>query len=270
MKFYPHHIGDYRGGTAHLSNEEDICYRRLLDRYYDTELPLENSPRLLARQCRVTQSAVENVLADFFILTDDRWHNARADAEIVLWYGKSAKAKAKADARWGKTADARAAMKEQCRSNAAALLAQCTDDAARCYEDATQYPIPNTQEVNLNPLVDADAPTPVDKSPKIPNCPHQKLIDIFHAEATSLPRVMTLNEARKVALARLWKQVLATEQDKTTERGLEYFEGYFNFVEQSDFLTGRAKNGKDWSANFDWIIKAPNFVKIIEGTYHRK
>jgi uncharacterized protein YdaU (DUF1376 family) len=259
MKFYPHHIGDYASATAHLSNEEDICYRRLLDRYYDTELPIENDLQLLARKLRVSQSALENVLGDFFTLIDGRWHNGRADAEIAHWYDKCHKAKQAIEARWAKREKDTDVLRTNGKRN--------TD---RYDLDTTQDPRPKTQEVNLNPLVDAAAPTPVDKSPKIPNCPHQKLVDLFHAEATSLPRVMTLNEARKVALARLWKQVLAAEQDKSTERGLEYFEGYFNFVEQSDFLTGRAKNGKDWSANFDWIIKAPNFVKIIEGTYHRK
>jgi uncharacterized protein YdaU (DUF1376 family) len=259
MKFYPHSINDYASATAHLSNEEDICYRRLLDRYYDTELPLENDPRLLARQCRVSQDAVRNVLDDFFKLVDGRWHNSRADEEITRWYDKCHNAKLAIESRWAKKIRHTDVLRTNGKRNTESFDLDTTQDLR-----------PKTQEVNLNPLVDADATTPVDKSPRIPNCPHQKLIDIFHAEAISLPRVAVLNEARKVALARLWKQVLASEKDKTTERGLEYFEGYFNFIEQSDFLTGRAKNGKDWSANFDWIIKAPNFVKIIEGTYHRK
>ena len=43
MNYYSFHIGDYRGATAHLSNEEDLAYRRLLDMCYDTEsaIPLE-------------------------------------------------------------------------------------------------------------------------------------------------------------------------------------------------------------------------------------
>ena len=33
MHYYPHHIGDYKSATAHLSNEEDLAYRRLLEMY---------------------------------------------------------------------------------------------------------------------------------------------------------------------------------------------------------------------------------------------
>lgn len=259
MKFYPHHIGDYASATAHLSNEEDVCYRRLLDRYYDTELPLENDIRLLSRQCRVSHDAVQNVLADFFRLVDGLWHNSRADEEIARWYDKCHKAKQAIESRWAK----REKHTDVLRTNSA----RNTD---RYDLDTTQDPRPKTQEVNLNTHVDADASTPVDKSAsRLPNCPHQKLVDLFHAEAKSLPRVMVLNESRKARLAKLWKQILASETNQTVERGLEYFEGYFNFVEQSDFLTGRVKNGKDWSANFDWIINPEKFPKIIEGTYHR-
>jgi uncharacterized protein YdaU (DUF1376 family) len=137
MKFYPHHINDYRGGTSHLSNEEDICYRRLLDRYYDTELPLEDDVRLLSRQCRVTEESVRNVLADFFTLVDGNWHNSRADAEIVRWYDKCHKAKQAIEARWAKK-----------KSDTDVLRTNGKRNTESYDLDTTQDPIPNTQEVN--------------------------------------------------------------------------------------------------------------------------
>jgi len=138
MKYYPHHIGDYRSATGHLSNDEDICYRRLLDRYYDTEQPLDGDVRLLARFCKVTQTVVTDILNEFFTLIDGKWHSGRADAEIIKWYENSAAAKAKADARWAKQRENAAAMQQQCSGNAETMLEPCCDDA-------TQYPIPNTQ-----------------------------------------------------------------------------------------------------------------------------
>ena len=53
MYYYPHHIGDYKSATAHLTNEEDLAYRRLLEMYYDTEafIPLET--QWVARRLRV-------------------------------------------------------------------------------------------------------------------------------------------------------------------------------------------------------------------------
>jgi hypothetical protein len=122
-----------------------------------------------------------------------------------------------------------------------------------------------------NPFVDADAPTPVEKSSnKIPNCPHEKLIALFHAEAKSLARVALLNESRRRSLSGIWKQVFINDKLEGEQAGLDYFDAYFNFVEQSDFLTGRANTKQPWQANFDWVINPKNFVKIIEGTYHRK
>ena len=43
MHYYQFSIGDYKAATGHLSNEEDLAYRRLLDMYYDTEskIPLD-------------------------------------------------------------------------------------------------------------------------------------------------------------------------------------------------------------------------------------
>lgn len=135
MKFYQHHIGDYASATAHLSNEEDICYRRLLDRYYDTELPIENDLQLLARKLRVSQSALENVLGDFFTLIDGRWHNGRADAEISHWYDKCHKAKQAIEARWAKREKDTDVLRTNGKRN--------TD---RYDLDTTQDPRPKTQE----------------------------------------------------------------------------------------------------------------------------
>jgi uncharacterized protein YdaU (DUF1376 family) len=45
MHYYKFNIADYRSATAHLTNEEDLAYRRLLDMYYDTEVPIPNDPK---------------------------------------------------------------------------------------------------------------------------------------------------------------------------------------------------------------------------------
>ena len=40
MNYYPFHIGDFTAHTSHLTWEEDIAYRRMLDVYYLREKPL--------------------------------------------------------------------------------------------------------------------------------------------------------------------------------------------------------------------------------------
>ena len=82
MHYYPHHIGDYRSGTMHLSNEEDLAYRRLLEMYYDTEQPIPLETQWVARRLRVDTEALNSVLKDFFQSTPDGWRNAKCDLVI--------------------------------------------------------------------------------------------------------------------------------------------------------------------------------------------
>lgn len=83
MHFYPHHIGDYKSSTAHLTNDEDLAYRRLLEVYYDTELPIPADFAPLSRKLRVSVEAIAAVLGDFFVLADGGYRNKRADIEIA-------------------------------------------------------------------------------------------------------------------------------------------------------------------------------------------
>lgn len=85
MNYYPFHLGDYTAHTAHLTWEEDLAYRRLLDLYYLHEKPVPADVQKLARLVRMPKQvpAIEAVLAEFFELRDDGWHNKRADDELA-------------------------------------------------------------------------------------------------------------------------------------------------------------------------------------------
>ncbi len=73
MHYYQFHIGDYRSSTTHLTNEEDLCYRRLIDFYMDTELPIPLETQWVARRIRIDTHVVDSVLKDFFILGENGW-----------------------------------------------------------------------------------------------------------------------------------------------------------------------------------------------------
>ena len=83
MHYYQFHIGDYRASTAHLNNEEDLAYRRLIDMYYDLEAPIPLETQWVARRLRLDTEVVFRVLKDMFIETHDGWTHARCDAEII-------------------------------------------------------------------------------------------------------------------------------------------------------------------------------------------
>jgi len=83
------HIGDYAEATGHLSPLEDGIYWRMLRKYYATERPLpaevEKIQRLVAAKSPDEVAAVDAVLADFFKLGPDGWHQERCD-EVIAAY----------------------------------------------------------------------------------------------------------------------------------------------------------------------------------------
>jgi uncharacterized protein YdaU (DUF1376 family) len=94
MHYYNFNIGDYMKHTLHLTPEEDLAYRRLLDMYYDSESPIPNNIPLVSRRLRMDAKIVESVLKEFFDLTDEGYRNYRADGEIADYHKYLAKQQA--------------------------------------------------------------------------------------------------------------------------------------------------------------------------------
>jgi len=83
MHYYQHHIGDFIKATARLNDAQCMAYLRLLWMYYDSEKPLPDNPKVLAFQLGASQEDVELLLASFFSLAEDGWHQSRCDYEIA-------------------------------------------------------------------------------------------------------------------------------------------------------------------------------------------
>ena len=90
MHYYQFNIGDYASHTRHLTNLEDLAYRRLLDAYYLQEHPLSVGITSVARQInmREYETEVKAVLEEFFTLTDEGWFHQRVDNEIKHFQAK--------------------------------------------------------------------------------------------------------------------------------------------------------------------------------------
>ena len=107
MHYYSHNINDFNNATIHLSVEEECMYHRALAWYYSNELPLPKDKAKIYRYLRATtkklQTAVNNILDDFFTEKEDGFHQSRCDSEIAEYQSKQAKAveagKASANAR---------------------------------------------------------------------------------------------------------------------------------------------------------------------------
>lgn len=104
MNYYPFHIGDYASATRHLTWDEDMAYRRLIDAYYTRETPIPTEKRQAYRLVMATtpeqRQAVDTILEEFFTETPDGWINSRCDEEIAAFKIKSQKASQSAQSRW--------------------------------------------------------------------------------------------------------------------------------------------------------------------------
>jgi uncharacterized protein YdaU (DUF1376 family) len=146
MHYYPHNIGDYRKDTSHLTLLEHGIYRQLLDSYYLDEMPLSNDLAKLMRSHSVRnadeQQALQNVLTDFFELTENGYIHKRCEDIIAKFHGKSESARASAMARWGR---------QNKDSNANALPTQSEGNANQEPITNNHKPITNNKNTIAKP-----------------------------------------------------------------------------------------------------------------------
>jgi len=110
MHYYQFNIGDYQSHTSHLSEIEDLAYRRMLDWCYLHEKPLPVNADEISRliRMRTHSESIAIVLREYFEQREDGWINLRVMQEILKVGIKSEKASESAKARWGKAKDANA------------------------------------------------------------------------------------------------------------------------------------------------------------------
>lgn len=110
MHYYQFNIGNYRRETHHLTVLEHGVYRMLLDTYYLEEKPLCADKAQLMRTHSIRSAdekeAFENVLSDFFRLTEAGYAHEDCEEKIAKYQEKSEKARQSASARWEKDANA--------------------------------------------------------------------------------------------------------------------------------------------------------------------
>lgn len=110
MRYYAFNIGDYHSHTQHLSETEDLVYRRLLDWAYLHEKPIPLNIEEIGRNIRMRShsDSIAIVLREFFVRMDYGYVSDRILEEIAKAGDKSKKASDSAKARWSKKQDANA------------------------------------------------------------------------------------------------------------------------------------------------------------------
>jgi hypothetical protein len=110
---------------------------------------------------------------------------------------------------------------------------------------------------------------------KLPTCPIQTLINLYHEILPNLPAVRLETDSRKKALRKVWGWVLTSKRsDKTprattAEEALEWFRNYFARASENDFLMGRTHRGGEhanWKCDLDFLLTEKGMKHVIEKT----
>lgn len=242
MHYYKFNIKDWTRDTAHLSVEEEGVYRRLLDQYYESESPIPEQTQPVIRRLRLSghEDSVALILGEFFTLGEDGYRHARCDIEIEKYHSK-----AQANRANGKSGG------------------------------RPKKPIENPDGYQGEPIDNLNHKPPTtnqeqqeDQKP----CPQQaehghqfKFSDIqasYNAIcAPILPACRTMTDKRKRQVRRM-VDLEFNGKRPFREHGIGMWESYFR-----DCLTNKhwiGENDRSWRADFDFVTKPDNAIKMLE------
>lgn len=114
---------------------------------------------------------------------------------------------------------------------------------------------------NVTPSSSSSSPT----ANIVTHIPFDKIMDLYNSILDDLPNMRIWSSKRKAVFKRRWESNIKTEKSGLSNT-VEFWENFFKYIKDSLFLMG--KKGT-FQASFDWIINESNFIKIIEGNYHK-
>ena len=257
MRWFKFHIGDWAAATAHLSSSEEGLYLRALNYCYSNECPLPADKATLRKVLRVKGGPeirnLDSVVTEFFNLTQDGWIQKRVSQEVEK-YKKNSE-------RWaenGKKGD------PNCPPNCPPKLVNQEPRTKNQEEQPLLRLVPT--ELTLD---GPGEPEP----PRLPDCPHEKIVNLYHEILPTCPRVVVWTDARQATLRAFWRAWGVKKGWKREADGIAFVERYLRHVAESKFLTGRAPASGDrppFVADLAWLIKPANFAKVVEGKFHQE
>jgi len=114
-----------------------------------------------------------------------------------------------------------------------------------------------TPEIEIEKELDLELKTEIELETEKKKISYQLYADAYNSTCQSLPKCAKLTDKRKKAI----KSVKKTFSDDEIRQA-------FSLAEKSDFLSNR--EGKGFTAGFDWIMNVSNMAKILEGNYRNK
>jgi hypothetical protein len=123
--------------------------------------------------------------------------------------------------------------------------------------------------------VSEDVKPTASSADKLPPCPYEDIVAIYHEVLPELPRVRLMPDKRKKALQSMWRFVLTKPKSdgspRATNNGeaLAWIRGYFERARDNDFLMGRtprAGEHANWQCDLDFLLTDKGKAHVIEKT----
>jgi len=130
-----------------------------------------------------------------------------------------------------------------------------TDSRKNNIKGKNQYSKPNKKTGHMTSHMenrDINENDNINKDENKKDC--EKIIKIFNDTCPNLPQVLKLTSQRETAI-----------KSRIKEYSLAQIGDVIQNTADSEFLNG--KNDRNWRADFDWIFKPSNFIKILENKY---
>lgn len=222
---------------------------------------------LLAYDLRSDASLIKSVICDFglFAFTEDSecFYSESLNRRMEPLDAKSKRAQDAAKKRWGNRSSSEESSKEsveKVENNANAMQmhkeSDANDTVLHTEIDADKIREDNIrQDNNIIPSIPLTGDIPPKSKISID---FKALVDLFNTKFEGkLSQVTQITDKRKAAI-----------RARIANHGKEAVVKVFNLVLNSPFLLG--ENNRNWRADFDWIFKPTNFVKILEGNYLKR
>lgn len=246
---------DFLDGTTQLSPMEELAYRRIVDMIYATNNNLLNDDQSLAwstktgeawPQIKIRLLDLGKIFSDGQRLFNDRCNTVLAKTAKKIAQ-KSGAGKASAEARKAKS------LNKNDTGSTAVETSVPTDEQ----REPQRIHLTNEPHIPILPSEVTPPPKPVLIEPRPELDDAIRRWNVMAGEV-GLPTVQKLTNPRKVSLAHRLREC----------GGIEGWDAVLSKIRGSPFLLG--DNQRGWRANFDFLMQASSFTKLMEGAYDAK
>lgn len=150
------------------------------------------------------------------------------------------------------------------------------------YDHTKWYSVTDSSNL-INQKIKSDQPsntdinTDISLSGSIQTIPFNKIIEAYELRLPNSPvvrRSLFVNGSSAKETKQRYQWVMSSKHERgpragqrlaeTEEQAIEWFDKFFGYVAQSDFLA------KKFQCNLKWLMKRENFEKVLSGQYHKE